>query len=118
MTPVLDSFRAAFRGIRLASSGRNFRIQVAAGLLAIAMGIRFDIGSVEWLAILTLTGLVLSMEILNTALERFVDWKGGEISPQARDVKDIAAGAVLWASLASLVVGLIIFVPRIIQLLH
>ena len=110
----LQSVMYALRGMAAAMVGRDFRIQFVCGVLAIAFGLFFKISAGEWLALLICVGGVLSAEMMNTAIEKIADF----IHPQKNDrigqLKDIAAGAVLVWALASLVIALIIFLPKIL----
>lgn len=110
------SFRHALEGIRAAARGRNFRIQLAAGVAAVAAGALLRISSGEWVAVATCIGLVLGGECANTALESAVDLASPARHPLAKRAKDAAAGAVLLFSLAAAVVGAIIFLPRLVAL--
>jgi diacylglycerol kinase len=67
----------------------------------------------EWLFIAISTGAVLSAEAFNTAIEIDIDLTSPEYHPYARDTKDVAAGAVLITSIMALIIGLIIFIPKI-----
>ena len=67
----------------------------------------------EWLVLLLVFGLVLVAEALNTAFEIDINLTSPEYHPFARDTKDVAAGAVLLASIISVIVGLVIFLPKI-----
>lgn len=71
----------------------------------------------EWCICLTLFGLVIALELVNTAIESVVDLVTTERKPLAKTAKDTAAGAVLVAAIMAAIVGLIIFVPRIASLL-
>ena len=73
----------------------------------------FDISKMEWVAVVICIGCVFAMELVNTAIERLVDLVSPKFNAKAGLVKDIAAAAVLIASMMSLAVGLIIFVPKI-----
>lgn len=70
----------------------------------------------EWCICLTLFGLVIALELVNTAIESVVDLVTTERKPLAKTAKDTAAGAVLVAAIMAAIVGLIIFVPRIVSL--
>ncbi len=94
----------------------NFRIQLAATLLVIIAGYFFSISPTEWLIIILTVALVLSLEAVNTAIEYMVDHISKEHSPEAGRIKDIAAGAVLIASIFSVIIALIIFLPKILSL--
>ena len=94
----------------------NFRIHLIAGLGAICLACYFRLSVVEWLVLIAAIALVLTAEALNTALERMVDLLEPERHPVARDAKDLAAAGVLIASLSALIVGLILFGPRLLGL--
>lgn len=112
-----QSFVNAFRGISYAlRTQHNLWIQLSFLLLAVILGYVFEIGHLEWLAIFGVSGLVLALEILNTALETFLDTHYPERDPKIGLVKDIAAGAVLVAAIAALIVGLVIFIPKLLAL--
>lgn len=109
-----QSFVHAFRGIFYTlRTQHNFWIQLILMALAVAMGFVFKIEHYEWLAIVIVSGLVLAFEIANTAVETFLDAHYPEPNKKTGLIKDLAAGAVLMASIAALVVGLLIFIPKI-----
>ena len=86
-------------------------------VVCIALGFFFGISMFEWLVVVVCFGLVLGGECINSSIEAIVDLASPDYHELARKSKDAAAGGVLLFSLASLVVGLIIFVPRILALL-
>jgi len=113
-----QSFAHAGRGILLLWRTQwNFRIHLVAGLVAICLGGYFRILPIEWLALIVAIGLVLCAEALNTAIERMVDRIEPQRHPAARDAKDLAAAGVLIASACSLMVGVMVFGPRLVRLL-
>lgn len=114
---LFESFACAARGVLESAKGRNFRIQTAVGALAIALGAIFRIQAGEWLAVIICIGIVLAGECFNTAIESTVDLTTSEYRPLAKMGKDAAAGAVLIASIVSLAVGAIIFLPRLLALI-
>ena len=103
--------------IRFFTSERNGRIQAVIAAAVFLAGLLFSISMIEWLFIILFIALVLSLEMFNSALEKLCDKVNPEIDPQIKVIKDMAAGAVLWSSLISIVAGLIIFIPKIIELL-
>ena len=115
---LTESFRHALDGIGATARGRNFRVQLAAGAAAVALGAFFRISPGEWIAVALCIGFVLGGECANTALEAAVDLATPARHPLAKRAKDAAAGAVLLFSLAAAVVGLIIFLPRLLALLR
>ena len=111
----LNAFKNALRGCALAvKNERNIKIQLVAAVLVTIMGFLFRISSVEW-AILVLTiFFVIVTECLNTAVEKTVDMITKKYDECVKNVKDIAAGAVLFSAMASVIVGIIIFLPKIL----
>lgn len=109
---LLESFRHAMDGIGATAKGRNFRIQLAAGVAAVAAGLMLRISPGEWIAVVLCIGLVLGGECANTALEAAVDLASPLPHPLAKRAKDAVAGAVLFFSLAAAIVGAIVFLPR------
>jgi len=111
----IRSFRHAARGlILLFKTARNAWIQIVVFLLAIALGIFFGISRLEWLAIILASGFVFTAEAFNSAIEIDIDLTSPEYHPFARDTKDLAAGAVLISAITATIVGLFIFIPRLI----
>jgi diacylglycerol kinase (ATP) len=114
---LLSSFRYAFAGLGyLLWTQRNAKIHVAAGLAAVVLGLVLRIERGEWLALVLTITLVLAAEGVNTAVEATVDLASPGYHPLAKVAKDVAAGTVLLTAIASLIVGLIVFVPRLLTL--
>jgi len=114
----LRSFGFAFRGIFSAfKSGHNLWIQSVVGLLVILAGMWLEVSRTEWLILIICIGLVLSAEVVNTAIEKLVDLVSPDYNKKAGQVKDLAAGAVLLLSITAAVIGLLIFIPRILNVL-
>ena len=111
MKSFINSFGYAFKGITLAFKQRNFIIQFIIALITVVLAFYFKISIPEWCIILFCIALVLSLEIMNTAIEHFVDLVSPEINQKAGKIKDLAAAAVLIASIISAVIGVIIFLP-------
>jgi diacylglycerol kinase (ATP) len=113
----LDSFKYAFRGIRLLLRyEHNARIHVVCGICVIIAGILLGISCSEWIAVIIVSGCVLAAEAFNSSVERLADIVSPGYSEAVRNVKDMAAGAVLLTAVAAFIIGLIIFLPRIISL--
>jgi diacylglycerol kinase len=112
------------RSLRFALNGfwlffrreRNGQIQGIIAVIAVTAGFAFGISRGEWMALLLCTGLVISLEMLNSAIERICNMYTTEFHPAIKIIKDIAAAAVLWSALVALVVGLLIFLPYLIRL--
>lgn len=115
---LFASFRFATAGLRhLFISQRNARVQAGAGVAAVALAAFLRITRVEW-AILALTiALVLVLEALNSAIEATVDLVTDDYHPLAKVAKDLAAGAVWLMALTALVIGAILFLPRLFAIL-
>ena len=112
----MRSFYYAFRGLFLLfRSQRNARIHLFFFLLAMLCGFLFGITILEWCLILLCSGLVMTAEAVNTALERLADSVHPGHHIGIGESKDIAAAAVLITAIAALSVGLIIFVPKLVS---
>ncbi|MGN7425708.1 diacylglycerol kinase family protein [Cytobacillus praedii] len=96
---------------------RNMKIHLGISLIVILIGLWLSLSMLEWLFIILAIGGMLSLEMINTALERAVDLVTDQYHPLAKDAKDIAAGAVLLYAIMSVIIGVIIFVPKIWVLL-
>ena len=95
--------------------GRNGKIQTILGFTAIVLGFTVSLPSFQWLAVLLCIGFVISLEMVNSAIEKYCDLVTTDFHPGIKVIKDVAAGAVLVASLMSLVIGLVIFIPALIK---
>lgn len=113
------SFKNAFAGIWVALKEQdNLKFHFLLAGLAISLGVILQIAQIEWLILILTIGLVLCLELTNTALEEIVNSFTDEIHPSAKKAKDVAAGAVLVAAITAKIIGLIIFLPYFIDLLQ
>ena len=96
---------------------KNFKREIALGIIALILSYILKIDKIEFIIVLTMICLVLTTEIINTAIERTVDLVTKEYHELARIAKDVSAGSVLVTSIFSLIIGIIIFIPKIITLL-
>ncbi|MEM8534417.1 MAG: diacylglycerol kinase family protein [Chloroflexota bacterium] len=111
---LIASFRYAFMGIGyLIWTQRNAKIHCVIGVIAVVLGIVLPISRVEWAVLIVTIALVLAMEGVNTAVEAVVDLASPEYHALAKVAKDVAAGTVLLAAIASVIVGIIIFLPHL-----
>ena len=111
--PLYRSFGYAFEGIfTCIRNERNMKIHVAVTLFVIIAGFVLGLSITEWCICLGLFGLVMALELVNTAVEAVVDLVTAKRHPLAKIAKDTAAGAVLIAAIMAAVIGLLIFVPK------
>lgn len=111
---LINSFKYAFSGIFLSfKTERNMKIHFLVMFLVIVMGLLFKISTFEWIICILLFGLVISLELINTAIEKTVDLAMPKINENAKIAKDVSAGAVLISAICSAIIGLLIFIPKI-----
>lgn len=114
MKKRIQSFVYAGRGIwSVFSSEPNMQIHIFISILVLIFGFVFQISATEWMLCLLCMGLVVGMEMINTAIENVVNLVSPDFHPLAGKAKDIAAGAVLICAIISVIVGLIIFLPKV-----
>jgi len=109
-------FHAVNGIIAVTKSEWNFRFHLLMMILVIGAGIFFRLSSIEWIAVVIVIGMVLITEMLNTTVEKIIDYLKPEFHPAARFIKDAAAGAVLISAITAVIVGIIIFLPKFIML--
>lgn len=115
MKPFFKGFAHAWNGLQKAiASEFNLKVHLVAAICVIAIGFIVHLSTIEWSIIIGCIALVIVSELLNTAIEKLVDLVSPTHHPQAGLVKDIAAGAVLVCAIASVIIGCIIFIPKII----
>jgi len=113
------SFSYALRGIGTVFKEEfNARVHLLAAMVAIVLGIVLKVAWFEWIILVLVMGGVFAMELINTSIENLADLYSRELNPKIKKIKDLAAGAVLVASITALVIGLIIFLPKIMGQLH
>jgi undecaprenol kinase len=112
----LRSFSFAGQGVwHVVRTQRNMRVHLVIALAAVVAGLILHIGAADWACVLTVIGLVLTAETLNTVVEALVDLCTDEYHPLAKAAKDMAAGAVLLSSAAAVGVGLVVFLSRLLR---
>ena len=112
-----SAFSNAWRGLTEAvRTERNLRIDACFAVVAVMLGALLRIDGPSWLAVIVCIGMMFALETLNTAIEAVVDLASPGYHELARKAKDCAAGAALAGAISSFVVGLIVFVPRIVAL--
>lgn len=111
----VKSFRWAIEGIIYSyKKGTHFKFHIAALFLVIILGFSYSISLIEWLVIILISSAVISSEAINTAIEEACDVLHPEHHPGAKLAKHCAAGGVLILSVAAIIVGFIIFLPKIL----
>jgi len=111
------SFKYAFIGIGKAyQTEQNLVIHTIVTFLVLGLSWYFKISTIELMFIVFAIGLVFTLELVNTAIENAVDMAMPNKHPLAKNAKDIASSAVLMASFTALAIGLIVFIPKIIDL--
>ncbi len=116
MIKFFKGFGFAFAGIwQMLLHERNFKVHVLALLVVISAGFYYHITTQEWINILLVSALVLSLEAINTAIEKLCDMHTKEIHPQIKLIKDVAAGAVLIAAIFALVIAFLIFTKYLVK---
>lgn len=114
-----DKFREAFRGVKLGVRGHSsFSVHFFFAALAAATALVLECDRVEWCLVVGCVGLVITAELFNSAIETLFHGLDAESKGRIRGCLDIAAGAVLVASLTAAVVGTIVFGNRLLTLFH
>ena len=115
---LIDSFRYALTGIGSAfKTERNIKIHVAVASIVTILGIILKLKTWEWVVCVGWFAIVIGRELFNTAIEIAVDLAMPKINEKAKRAKDISAGGVLVFAIGSIIVGVIIFIPKIINLI-
>lgn len=113
------SFSHAMRGLRVfIRTTHNAWIHILALVAVIVLGFIFEITKIEWLVLILAAGLVFTAESFNTAIEIDINLTSPQYHPYAKDTKDVAAGAVLLASITALIIGVLVFIPYVLTILH
>jgi undecaprenol kinase len=108
----------AFQGIRASYGAEpHLRFHFLAAMVVVTVAAYFQFSRMEWITLLITISFVLSMELLNTAVERAVDVASPDIHPLAKLAKDAAAGAVLVASIFAVIIGVLLFYPYIVEMM-
>lgn len=111
-------FRNAWKGLSVfVRQEHNAWIHLSMTVLVILAGFLFRISTYEWIAVVFAIGLVISAEAINSAIERLADVVQPNRDERIRDVKDICAGAVLVCAMTAFVIGLIVFLPKLLAFL-
>jgi diacylglycerol kinase (ATP) len=116
-TGRLKSMGFALKGaVKLITTEHSVMVQSSLAVLLIIAGFYFKISREEWMLQILATGLVLSIEGLNTAVEKIADFIHPEFHNRIGFIKDIAAGAVFFAALSAIAIGCLIYIPKLLVL--
>lgn len=114
----LKSFSYAFNGLKiLIKEEHNARIHLFVAIVVVMAGFVFKISVNEWFAVLFAIGFVMAIELINTAIENISNIISPEKDDRIKKIKDLSAAAVLISALTALVIGLIIFIPKLLDLI-
>lgn len=109
----LKSMGFAVKGAyKLITTEHSVMVQFSLAVLLIIAGFYFNIDRYEWMMQILAFGLVLSIEGLNTAVEKVADFIHPEFHERIGFIKDIAAGAVMFAAMAAIAIGMLIYIPK------
>ena len=116
MKHFFKSVAYALNGWRLFfATEKNGQRQALIVVVVLFLGFGLRINSSEWIAVFLCIGVVIGMEMINSVLEQLVDFLHPSQHPKIKWIKDVAAGAVLWAAITSSIIGCLIFLPKIIS---
>lgn len=116
--PTAKSFEYAFEGLRTALKQEpNFRIHIVMAVFALSMGVILKLSTIEWLLLAFTIFYVLTLELLNSVMEAFVNLVSPEYKHFAKVAKDVSAACVLLAAFLSVIVGFVLFLPKILSFL-
>lgn len=114
----INSFKYAFNGFRiLLKNEHNARFHLLTGILVIVMGILLRVSPMEWMLLVFLIGIVFMAEIFNTIIEYLVDYISPTYRNQIKKIKDLGAASVLVVAISAIILGLLIFLPKIYALI-
>ena len=109
------SFKYALIGIGTVFKEEfNARVHFLAAVVVVVLGLVMKLAWFEWIIIIMVMGGVFTMELINTSIEGLADLYSTDYNPKIKKIKDLSAGAVLVASITALVIGLVIFLPKIL----
>lgn len=118
MKRFISSLGYALTGLRLFfSKEQNGQIQAIVAILVIVAGFALRLNTYEWIMILVCIALVLALEMINSVTEKLIDHLHPDRHENVKWIKDVAAGAVLWAAIISGVIGGIIFIPKVLLII-
>ncbi|MCC5801525.1 diacylglycerol kinase [Rossellomorea vietnamensis] len=115
----LKSFGYAAEGMKSVwATEQNFRIHSFVGIVVFLLAYLLSVSAMEWVILIILVFSVLALETMNTAIEKAVDLTTEGYHPLAKAAKDLASASVLLFAICTAIVGTIIFLPKILELIH
>lgn len=115
----IRSFKHAFKGVsNFFQTEHNALIHLVATVIVIAFGIWLSISRIEWIIIICMIGMVFTAELFNTAIEKLCDSITIEYNNKIKIAKDLSAAGVLIVALVAAIIGLIVFLPKLIDKLE
>ena len=96
---------------------KNGQVQMFISVMVIIAGFLLHVSITEWMILLSCIGTVVSLEMVNSAIEKICDHVNPHIHPSIKIIKDIAAGAVLWSAVIAAIIGCLVFIPKLLQLI-
>lgn len=117
-TNFIKSMGHAVDGIKYTTNHeKNFKIEILIALAVTIASYILKVSMLEWTILVLVIGMVLALEMVNTSIERCVDLVTKDYRELAKNAKDVAAGAVLVMSVFSVIIGILIFLPKILEVL-
>ena len=114
---LVKSFQYALRGfVKTFKEEQNLQIQTIIGIIVIGLAMILDIEKIEWIFLILVIGLVILMELANSAVERITDVLKPRINGYVKEIKDIMAAEVMLSSILAIIVGVIIFWPYFLNI--
>ncbi len=111
----LQSFKFAFNGLLiLLKEEHNARIHLFATIAVIALGFFINASTFEWIALIFACGLVITTETINSSIENIVDFVSPNKNEQIKKIKDLSAAAVLISTVTAILIGLLVFIPKLL----
>jgi len=115
---LIKSFAFAITGIKTCFAIEiNFKIHLCCAMIVTTIGLVCNISATEWMIVISCIAFVTAMEMMNTAIEKLCDMVSKDFHPTIKIIKDVASGAVLLAAIGSLIIGAIIFIPKVFVLI-
>lgn len=112
---LINSFKYAINGFKITlKNEQNMTVHLIITIIVLLAGILFKINYIEWLILFLVIGLVIATELINTSIEATIDLISPKTHPLAKIAKDTAAAAVLVFALVAIIIGLLIFLPKVL----